>query len=459
MKFQPYPYQQQIIEHALSKPRVAVWAGMGMGKTSSALQIIKTLSFIGDYKTLVIAPLRVARSTWVDEVAKWDDFNDMSISPIIGSKKQREAALATDADIYTINYENLPWLIDHLGDQWPFDTVIADESTKLKGFRLRQGSKRAQALAKVAHKKVSRFIQLTGTPSPNGLMDLWGQAWFLDGGQRLGTSFKAFTSRWFIPEQVGADAYAIAYRPRKNARNEIEERMRDLCITLDAKDWFDIDEPIVRNIYVDLPHKVRDLYDEMEAEMFVELNGTEIEAANPAVKTIKCLQIASGIVIENEEGNWSQVHDEKLQALDEIIEESGGMPILVAYHFKADLERLRKAFPQGRMLDKDPQTLRDWNDGKIPLLFAHPASAGHGLNLQDGGNILVFFGHWWSLEEYQQIIERIGPTRQKQAGHDRPVFIYHILARHTIDELVMERRTSKRKLQDLLLDAMKRQQK
>lgn len=455
MKFTPYEYQDQIIDHVLNNPRSAVWAGMGMGKTSSSLFVLGLLKILNGEKALVIAPLRVARTTWIDEVAKWDDFNDINIVPIIGNKKQREAALRTDADVYTINYENLPWLVEHLGDDWCFSTVVADESTKLKGFRLRQGSKRAQALAKVAHKHVKRFIQLTGTPSPNGLQDLWGQAWFLDGGQRLGKSFKAFTNRWFTPEQVGADAHAIVYRPRPNARREIEERLKDLCITLDARDWFGIDEPIVRNIYVDLPHQAQSIYDEMEQDLYTQINGTDVEAANAAVKSAKCLQIASGIIYD-EDMNWTQLHDEKIQALDEIVNESGGTPILVAYHFKADLERLLKAFPQGRVLDSDPQTLRDWNSGKIPLLFAHPASAGHGLNLQDGGNILVFFGHWWNLEEYQQIIERIGPTRQKQAGYDRPVFIYHILTRNTVDEVVMARRNTKRQVQDLLLEAMKR---
>jgi SNF2 family DNA or RNA helicase len=195
----------------------------------------------------------------------------------------------------------------------------------------------------------------------------------------------------------------------------------------------------------------------MEREMFFELGESEFEAFNAASKTIKCLQLASG-AIYNDDDSFTEVHDVKLQALEEVIEEAAGMPVLVAYHFKSDLVRLQKAFPRGRHLDKDPQTIRDWNAGKIPVLFAHPASAGHGLNLQDGGNQLVFFSHWWSLEEHQQIIERIGPTRQAQAGHDRPVFVHHLVAADTVDELVMARRETKRELQDLLLDAMKRKE-
>lgn len=193
--------------------------------------------------------------------------------------------------------------------------------------------------------------------------------------------------------------------------------------------------------------------------MFIELSETtEVEAFNAASKTMKCLQLASGSVYTDDQGNWQAVHDLKLQALESIIEEACGMPVLVAYHFKSDLERLQKAFPSGKHLDKDPKTIHDWNAGKIPCLFAHPASAGHGLNLQDGGNILVFFSHWWDLEQYQQIIERIGPTRQAQAGHDRPVYIYHIIAKNTIDSVVMERRDSKREVQELLMEAMKRRE-
>lgn len=229
-----------------------------------------------------------------------------------------------------------------------------------------------------------------------------------------------------------------------------------MTISLDAADWFDIKEPIHNVIRVDMPPKARQQYREMEKEMFLELNGEGIEAPNAAAKTVKCLQIASGAVYTDDAGSWSELHDAKLQALDSILTEAAGAPVLVAYHWKHDLERLRKAFPKGRHLDQHPQTLRDWNAGKIPVLFAHPASAGHGLNMQDGGNILVFFSHWWDLEQYQQIIERIGPTRQIQAGHDRPVFIHHIIATGTMDEMVMERRNSKRTVQDILLDAMKK---
>lgn len=455
--FTPRAYQHAIIEHALDVPRCATWAGMGMGKSVGTLTALDILELTEPGPALVLAPLRVAASTWPDEATKWAHLRNVEVSAVVGTPDERRAALKRPATIYTTNYENVPWLVEHYGKRWPFRKIVADESTKLKSFRLRQGGVRAQALAKIAHCKVDRFIELTGTPSPNGLVDLWGQAWFLDKGVRLGRSFEAFKARWFQSIQVGADRHAVRLDPLPFAQEQIEDRMRDLCLSLDARDYFDIAEPIVNVIRVELPAKARQLYRDMEREMFLALEcGTEVEAFNAASKTMKCLQLANGAIYTDEAGTWSEVHDAKLQALEDVIEEAAGMPVLVAYHFKSDLARLQRAFPKGRALDKDPQTIRDWNAGKIPVLFAHPASAGHGLNLQDGGNILAFFGHNWNLEEFQQIIERIGPTRQAQAGHDRPVFIHHIVAADTVDELVMARRESKREVQDLLLEAMKR---
>ena len=455
--FTPRAYQHAIIEHALDVPRCATWAGMGMGKSVGTLTALDILELTEPGPALVLAPLRVAASTWPDEATKWAHLRNVEVSAVVGTPDERRAALKRPATIYTTNYENVPWLVEHYGKRWPFRKIVADESTKLKSFRLRQGGVRAQALAKIAHCKVDRFIELTGTPSPNGLVDLWGQAWFLDKGVRLGRSFEAFKARWFQSIQVGADRHAVRLDPLPFAQEQIEDRMRDLCLSLDARDYFDIAEPIVNVIRVELPAKARQLYRDMEREMFLALEcGTEVEAFNAASKTMKCLQLANGAIYTDEAGTWSEVHDAKLQALEDVIEEAAGMPVLVAYHFKSDLARLQRAFPRGRHLDKDPQTIRDWNAGKIPVLFAHPASAGHGLNLQDGGNILAFFGHNWNLEEFQQIIERIGPTRQAQAGHDRPVFIHHIVAADTVDELVMARRESKREVQDLLLEAMKR---
>lgn len=454
--FTPREYQPIAIDHVVDVPRCALWIPMGGGKSCSVLTATTHIALVEDcYPLLVIAPLRVAQSTWPDEVTKWSHLHALRVSPIVGNVAERRRALRTRAEVYTINYENLPWLLEELAGKWPFLMVIADESTKLKGFRLRQGSKRAQALARVAH-RTPRFVELTGTPSPNGLIDLWGQAWFLDKGVRLGRSFDAFKSRWFQSIQVGEDRFAVRLDPLPFAQEQIEDRLRDLCLYVDVAKYLDIKEPIVNTVRVDLPAKARQLYRDMEREMFLQIGNTEVEAFNAASKTMKCLQLANGAIYTDEQGTWAEVHDAKIQALESIIEEAAGMPVLVAYHFKSDLARLLKAFPRGRHLDKDPQTIRDWNAGKIPVLFAHPASAGHGLNLQDGGNILAVFGHNWNLEEYQQILERIGPTRQFQAGHNRPVFIHHIVAADTVDEIVMARRESKREVQDLLLEAMNR---
>jgi SNF2 family DNA or RNA helicase len=450
--FTPRAYGQLITDHILDTPRPGVWAGMGLGKTVSSLTAMNTLQMLDSRPQLVIAPLRVARSTWPDEARKWDHTAHMHVLPIVGTERERLAALKQDANVYSTNYEQLPWLIDQYEKKpWPFKTVIVDESTKLKGFRLRQGTARAKALARVAHTQCERFVELTGTPSPNGLLDLWGQIWFLDKGHRLGRTFDDFKQRWFTQSY---DGFSIEARP--HAQQQIQEALRDLCLTIDAKDWFDLREPVVNNIMIDLPGKARAHYEDMEKRMFTELAADQtVEAFGAAVKTMRCLHIAAGFSFYGEERQWTDIHDAKLQALDEIIEEAAGMPVLVAYQWKPTLERLHKAFPKGRQLDQNPQTIRDWNAGKIPVMFAHPQSAGHGLNLQDGGNILVYFDHWWNLEERMQILERVGPTRQLQAGNDRPVFVHNIIAAGTTDELVIERVNSKREVQDILLDAMK----
>lgn len=445
------PYQSIITEHQLGFERCAIWAGMGLGKTISTYNALDALFLAGeDHPVLVMAPLRVARTTWPEEAAKWRHLRHISVQPIVGSEAERKMALKYDASVYTCNFDNLMWLVEHFGDRWPFGTVVIDEATKLKGFRLKQGAKRAQALTRVAHTKSKRFIELTGTPSPNGLADLWGQMWFIDGGVRLGRTYSAFKQRWF---QKSHDGFGIVALP--HAQAEIQEKLRDVCLTIDAADWFDLEQPIINNIYVDLPVRARKLYRDMEKDMFAEIDGHGVEAFNAASRTIKCLQMANGAVYIDDKQNWKETHDEKLQALEDIVEEANGAPVLVAYHFKSDLARLSAAFPKGRQLDADPNTIRDWNAGKIPVLFAHPASAGHGLNLQDGGNILVYFGHWWNLEERLQIIERIGPVRQMQAGYKRPVFIHNIIARDTVDELVIERIETKREVQDILLQALK----
>lgn len=422
---------------------------MGGGKTVSTLTALDDLSVVEDvFPVLVLAPKRVAVTTWPEEPIRWAHLRHLRVSAITGTPKQRQAALDTPADIYTMAYDNLVWLCETLGEAWPFVTVVADELTRLKSFRIRQGSKRAGALGRVAHTKVKRFVGLTGTPGANGLKDLWGQTWFLDKGERLGRTFTAFEQRWF---RKGYDGFSL--QPQPHAQEEIQDLLRDICLTVTG---LPVDEPIRNPIYVDLPRDARALYVDMEEEMFAQIGSEGVEAANAAVRTQKCLQIANGAIYMNEGAEWEVVHDAKLDALDSVIEEANGAPVLVAYNFKHDLERLRRRFRQARVLDADPRTIHDWNAGRIEVLLAHPASAGHGLSLQDGGNILAFFGLNWSLEEHMQIIERIGPMRQKQSGYDRPVFVHYIMARDTVDDMVFERLQSKKSTQEVLLEAMKR---
>lgn len=468
--FTPRPYQILGAQHLANNPRCALWAGMGMGKTITSLNVVDILyNLVGESDpTLVLAPLRVARDTWPEEAGKWDHLVGLDVVPIVGDVAQRKDALRRKAPVYTINYENIPWLIEHLNGRWPFRNVIADESTKLKSFRLggykKDGSPkkssgssgmRAQALAQVAHKHVRRWINLTGTPASNGLQDLWGQTWFLDEGLRLGRTFGAFQQRWFqsVP---GADNYS-QIQALPFAQAQIQERLKDICLTLDPADWFDLEQPIVNKIKVTLPKAAWAKYKQMQTEFFIELEGHEIEAFGAASKSQKLLQLASGAIYTSDDpkdNSWAKVHDEKLQALEEIVEEAN-VPVLCAYHFVSDRERILKAFPKAVDL-ATPEGMAKFRAGKSPLGIAHPQSLGHGVDgLQNVTNVIAFFSHWWALEYHDQMVERIGPVRQMQAGHRRPVFIHYIVGGGTIDEQVMLRHQTKRSVQDILLDYMK----
>lgn len=463
--YTPGAHQRKIIDFVQEQRRCAIHAGMGMGKTSSLLTAIDQMYLTGELTrpTLVLAPLRVARSTWPLEAQKWPHLRYLEVAKLTGEADERRQALAElkrgNVNLFTLNYENIVWLREQLGDAWPFQMVIADESTKLKNFRLRKGGKRAAALRGVAF-KTERWVNLTGTPAPNGLTDLWGQMWFIDQGDRLGRTYGGFEERFFRQIRRKPEDRFYDLKPYDGAQDDIQKRLADVTLTLRSEDYFDVEQPIIRKVEVDMPPAARKKYRELSKQFFAEIDGQAVEAANAAAKSAKCLQMASGAVYNSDLDNreWVAVHDEKLAALDSIISESGGESILVAYHWKHDLERLQKAFPQGVAMDTAPETLAAWNRGDIPLMFLHPASAGHGLNLQDGGRIIVFFSEWWDLETYQQVIERIGPVRQMQAGHPRSVFEYHIITRGTLDAQVFARRTEKREIQDLLLEAMRWQQ-
>ena len=454
MKFVPRSYQKLIVDNILYNKRTAVFAGMGLGKTASTLEAIRQIKAVRPSLTvLIIAPLRVAQSTWPDEVRKWDSFKNLRVSVICGSVKARRDALLADADIFTINYENIPWLVEELKGDWFFDLIVADESTRLKGLRVRQGTQRAKALAKVAFKSEG-FVELTGTPAPNGLLDLWGQMWFLDKGARLGKSFSAFQKEFFYPISRGGGAtHWVEWKLQEGSDKRIKRRIEDVSITVNPEDYFDVAKNIFNDIVVELPREVMRQYRKFARELYLELEGgEEITASNAAVKTGRLLQMASGAVYAEDGEAYSVIHGAKIEALKSVIEEANGAPVLCAYSYRHEVDRIRKAFPQARLLDKNPQTIRDWNEGKVPLLLAHPASCGHGLNLQDGGNILVFFSCTWSLELHDQIVERIGAVRQAQAGHDRPTFVHYLIAKGTLDEAVKERLATKRDVLDVLLD-------
>ena len=450
-----------MIDWILDRPRCAIWAGMGLGKGSVTYTALHYLSLTEDiFPVLVIGPLRVARKVWSEEAAKWAHLSHLRVSTITGTAKGRAAALKVPAEIYTTNYENLPWLVPHL-DHWPFRTVIADEARALKSFRLKQGGARARALQAVAH-TTPRWINLTGTPAPNGLIDLWGQTWFLDEGQRLGRTYTGFKDRWFRMVRPDADPDArMRLEAMPHADAEIHALVRDICLSVEPPAT---PEPIHNIVRVDLPKSVRTLYRDMERKMFMQVKEHGISAVNAAARTIKCLQIANGAAYVDPDvtdddapaaRQYVELHDEKIDALREIVDEAGG-PVLVAYQFKSDLARLLKAFPEGWHLHTE-QDEDDFKAGKIQVLFAHPKSAGHGIDgFQYACHNIAFFGQWWDLELRQQIIARIGPVRQMQSGLNRPVIIHDIVADRTVDELVLERHESKRSVQELLLEATRR---
>lgn len=446
MKYNPQPHQEELYTWLRKVKRSALFSFMGSGKTVATLTALKDENA---FPALIIAPLRVAKNTWPAEVTKWDHLKHLKVSVLAGTPTERERALKLNAEVYTVNYENLPWLVETLGKKWPFRTVVADECTRLKGFRTRQGTKRAKALARVAHTLVDRMILLTGTPTPNGLLDLWGQMWFIDKGERLGASYTTFLDRWFTSDYLGYN-----WTPIQAAQGEIQNLLTDICLTVRSELYGALDKPIVTKIPIKLGKKATKAYKEMEKAMFTELEATEVEVFSAAAKTTKCRQIAAGFLYS--ENGSEELDNEKLLALESVVEEANGAPIIVAYHFKTDLERLKKHFKQGVVFDDKKETQDDWNAGKIPLLFLHPASAGMGLNLQDGGNIMVFYTCDWSMENHVQVIERIGPARQKAAGHNRPVFLYYLLAEDTVDELIYERLESKKDVQEILLKALSR---
>lgn len=469
MIFKPRIYQDAIRSFALDHERGNIFASPGTGKTSATIETFDTLRMLGEVeRMLVLGPKRVAKNVWPAEITKWgESFGHLKIGAAIGDADHRTRVVRSKPDILSINYENIEWLIDGYGanmKDWPYDMVVADESTFIKGLRIGmteqnnvkgQGSVRAKKLATIAHTKAHRWLNLTGSPAPNGLQDQWGQQWFVDAGKRLGGDFKSFQDRWFYARAT-PDGYT-QLRPHDHAQAEIQDRLKDCCITIDARDYFDIDEPIETIHWVDLPPKARNEYNRMERELFANIEQHAIEVFSAGGKSNKLLQIANGSVYHDKEGNYVKAHDEKIDALKSIVSEFNGEPILLRYIFRSDLDRIKAAFPRMRLLDDKKSTEDQWNAGYIDLLAAHGKGAGHGLSLQDGGCVLVDYGSDFNLEHDEQIIERIGPTRQAQSGHKRPVYRRRIIARDTIEEdSVLPRLKYKMSVQDAFKLAMKK---
>lgn len=442
MKFVPHDYQKTAIDFALDNPAAGLFLDMGLGKTAVSLTVIEELknNYLEEVKALVIAPKRVAEDTWPTEHIKWDHLTNLKVVKIMGTPKERAAALRQEGDIYIITRDNLAWMVDLLGTDWDFNIVIVDE---LSGFKSNK-SVRFKKLRRV-RPRVQRIIGLTGTPAPNGYEDLWAQIYLLDRGERLGKTITEFRRRYFITlYRHGYNEYEL----RPGAKDEIDEAISDICISMKAKDYLKLKEPLYINRIAKLSKKEFELYKKMERDAVLEIDENDITALNAAAVSNKLLQMSNGAVY-TEDRDVIQIHDKKLEVLEELIEEANGEPVLVFYNFKHDLDRILKRFKEVRILDTD-QDIKDWNAGKIKILLAHPASAGHGLNLQAGGHIVIWFGLNWSLELYQQANARL--NRQ---GQTETVRIYHIIAEGTIDERVLEVLKGKNMRQEDLLRKLK----
>lgn len=444
MNFSPHNYQAYAIDYIETHPVAAVLLDMGLGKTVISLTAIADLLFdsFEAHRVLVVAPLRVARDTWPAEISKWEHLKNLTYAVAVGTVKERKAALAANADITIINRENLGWLIDSSGFDFNYDMVIIDELSSFKNHT----SKRFQSLMKV-RPKVKRIIGLTGTPSSNGLMDLWAEFKLLDFGERLGRFITHYRNNYFIPDKRNGEII-YSYKPMPYAEDAIYRKISDITISMKSTDHLQMPELITSQYEVQLSEDEETRYEELKADFILELPEGEVTAANAASLTGKLSQLANGAIYDDE-GNIVEFHDRKLDALEDIIESANGKPLLVAYWFKHDLQRIKKRFDVREI--NTSKDIIDWNNGNIPVAIIHPASAGHGLNLQAGGSTLVWFGLTWSLELYQQTNARL--WRQGQTSGT--VIIEHIITKGTIVERILKALSLKEVTQNALIDAVK----
>lgn len=462
LKFKAHDYQAYAIDKIKENKRYGLFLDMGLGKTVSTLTAINDLMYdeLEINKVLVIAPKRVAEDTWVREVKKWEHLNHLTVSRVLGNEKTRRSALMKDADIYVTNRENVKWLVDlyKKRSSWPFDMIVVDELSSFKS----SSSQRFKALKKVAPLS-PRFVGLTGTPAPNGLLDLWSQIYLIDFGERLERTFTQYRSKYFYKND-----YSFVYKPFEKTEEKVFGLIDDVCISMKSEDHINLPDRVDSIKEVELTEKEWDVYKEMEKNLILnfiedemlkfgaesdserpEVDVEQIIARNSAVLSQKLIQLSNGTVY-NEDGDAKDIHDKKLLMLDEVIEEANGSPVLVFYNFKHDKKRIMERYKNAVSIDEDNAIAR-WNNGDIPILLAHPASAGHGLNLQDGGHTIAWFGITWSLELYQQANARL-----HRQGQEHTTVIHHIITKGTIEEKkVLPTLQGKEQLQDALIEAVK----
>lgn len=443
IEYTPHKYQDYATEFIKEKPESALLLDMGLGKTVITLTALKDLLFdsFEISKVLIIAPLRVARDTWKEEIEKWNHLDILKYSVAIGSEKERFKALNEKADVYLINRENVDWLINKSKIPFDYDMIVIDELSSFKSHR----SKRFKALMKV-RPKVKRIVGLTGTPSSNGLMDLWAEFRLLDMGERLGKFIGQYREVYFKPDKRNG-TIIYSYKPLPFAEDAIYTKISDITVSMKAEDYLNMPEKINNEVFVSLSNKERETYETLKKDLVVSIKDKEIDAVNTAALSNKLLQMASGSVYD-EDKNMVYIHYKKLDALEDLIEGANGKPVLIAYWYKSDLKRIKDRFDVREL--KTSSDFKEWNQGKIPVAIIHPASAGHGLNLQAGGSTLIWFSLTWSLELYEQTNARLYRQGQKET-----VVIHHILAKDTIDEDVMKALENKNKTQAALIDAVK----
>ncbi|MES3001349.1 MAG: DEAD/DEAH box helicase [Pseudomonadota bacterium] len=433
-------YQDAAVEFGRKNEKCAIWAEMGLGKTPITLTLLRDLfDDFEIYRVLIVAPLRVIRTSWPNEIAAWEHTHGMSYTVIDGQQNQKKKLACSDTMIHLISRDSLKWLVEFWRGALPYDVLVLDEASSFRS----QSSQRWRA-ALVASTRVKRIIELTGTPTPNGLHQAWAQIHLLDHGARLGHTYTSFKDRW-----LDYNPFTQKLTAKPHAEKVIHERLRDICFTLKAEDYLDLPARIDRNVMTELTPEQQAQYEKLERDAVLEMDAGEITAFSAGALAAKCLQFSSGAVYDADK-NYTVFHDAKIEALRDIIDEANGEPVLVAYNYKSDLARLKKAFPGGMQIDTD-ESITLWNEGKLDIAFAHPQSAGLGLNLQAGGRVIVWFALTWNLELKQQFDARL-----HRQGQTKPVIIHHLVCAGTIDEDVMQALPAKAAVQNRLMDAMKR---